>query len=227
MVLAIVRKDLRETRLFAALSLGLYFIYLSELTGMSRSVVSPVVEFILPVMSGEVADVPFVQGDFVGTYSLIGIALAIALGFRQSAWEPSQGTALYLLHLPLARRTIFLTKLLTGIGLLLVCTLLPILIYAIWASLPRTHPGPFEWSMTGEAFHVWLLMPLAYLGAFASGIRPARWVGSRLLPLGSVAIPGFFLYVLPHWWLIAFPLLVLVAAVLVSNILWEAETRDF
>jgi ABC-type transport system involved in multi-copper enzyme maturation permease subunit len=227
MVLAIVRKDLRETRLFAALSLGLYFIYLSELTGMSRSVVSPIVEFVLPVMSGVVADVPFVQGDFLGTYSLIGIALAIALGFRQSAWEPSQGTALYLLHLPLARRTIVLTKLLTGIGLLLACTLAPILIYATWAASPRTHPGPFEWSMTGEAFHVWLLMPLAYLGAFASGIRPARWVGSRLLPLASAAIPGGFLYILPHWWLIAFPLLLLVAAVLVSDILWESETRDF
>ena len=35
--------------------------------------------------------------------------------------------------------------------------------------------------MTGPAFQVWLLMPLAYLGAFASGIRPARWFGSRLL----------------------------------------------
>ncbi len=81
--------------------------------------------------------------------------------------------------------------------------------------------------MTGPAFHIWLLMPLAYLGAFASGIRPARWFGSRLLPLVSVAIPGIFLYILPHWWLIAFPLLLLVAAVLVSDILWEAETRDF
>ena len=33
MVLAIVRKELRETRLFAALALGLYLIYLSKLTG--------------------------------------------------------------------------------------------------------------------------------------------------------------------------------------------------
>ena len=89
--------------------------------------------------------------DFLTMYFFIGVALAIALGFRQSAWEPSQGTALYLLHLPLARRTIFLTKLLTGIGLLLVCTLLPILIYATWAAMPRTHPGPFEWTMTGPA----------------------------------------------------------------------------
>ena len=33
MVLAIVRKELRETRAFAALALGLYLIYVSNLTG--------------------------------------------------------------------------------------------------------------------------------------------------------------------------------------------------
>ena len=75
-------------------------------------------------MNAEPPDVPFVQGNFVTMLFFIGAALAITLGFRQSAWEPSQGTALYLLHLPLARRTIFLTKLTTGIGLLLACTLL-------------------------------------------------------------------------------------------------------
>ena len=102
----------------------------------------------------------------------IGVTLAIAVGFRQSAWEPSQGTALYLLHLPLRRRTIFLTKIATGISLLLLCTVLPIVVYATWASLPRTHPGPFEWMMTGPAFRLWLILPLVYLGEFASGIRP-------------------------------------------------------
>ena len=179
-------------------------------------------------MNAEAPDVPFVQGNFLTMLFFIGAALAITLGFRQSAWEPSQGTALYLLHLPLARRTIFLTKLSTGIGLLLACTLLPILIYATWAAMPGTHPGPFEWSMTGPAFQVWLLMPLVYLGAFASGIRPARWFGSRLLaPRIGGHCPALSWHVWPQWWLIAFPLLLLVAAVLVSDILWEAETRDF
>jgi len=119
------------------------------------------------------------------------------------------------------------TKLVTGIGLLLVCTLLPILLYATWAAMPGTHPGPFEWMMTGPALRAWLLMPLVYLGAFASGIRPARWFGSRLLPLASVALPAIFAYAFPLWWLIGFPVLLLVAAVLLSDILWEAETRDF
>ncbi len=226
MVLAIVRKELRETRAFAALALGLYLIYVSNLTGKWSPLLTPLLGW-APGMNAEAPDVPFVQDNFLTMFSFIGVALAITLGFRQSAWEPSQGTALYLLHLPLGRHTIFVTKLLTGVGLLLGCTLVPILIYATWAAVPGTHPGPFAWSMTGPAFHVWLFMPLVYLAAFASGIRPARWFGSRLLPLASVAFSSALLVFVPHWWLIAFPLLLVVAAVLVSDILWEADTRDF
>jgi ABC-type transport system involved in multi-copper enzyme maturation permease subunit len=226
MVLAIVKKELRETWVFAVLALVVYLIYLSNLTGhLERPPYSIFAR--LPGMTAETLDVPFVDERFVAILFCIGAALAITLGLRQSAWEPSQGTAQYLLHLPLTRRTIFLTKLTTGISLLLGCTLLPILIYAIWAAMPATHAGPFEWSMTRTAFLVWLHMPLAYLGAFASGIRPARWFGSRLLPLVSAALAGTILAVVAQWWPIALPLLLLVAAVLVSNILWEVETRDF
>jgi ABC-type transport system involved in multi-copper enzyme maturation permease subunit len=226
MVLTIVRKELRETRLFAALAVGLYVIYLCQLTGKGTTILSHTVWWV-PGMNVEPPDVPFVQDNSSTMLFFIGAALAIALGFRQSAWEPFQGTALYLLHLPLTRRTIFLTKLLTGIGLLLLCTLFPIVVYASWAAMPGTHPGPFEWSMTEPAIRVWLLMPLVYLGAFASGIRPARWFGSRLLPLFSVAFTGTLLAPLAQWRLIAFAFLLLAAAVLVSDILWEAETRDF
>ncbi len=226
MVLAIVKKELRETRVFAALALGLYLLYLSKMMGHWGSLYSWIFAWV-PGMDAEPPDVPFVGDPFVRILFYIGAALAITLGFRQSAWEPSQGTAQYLLHLPLKRRTIFVTKLTTGISLLLGCTLLPILIYAIWAAMPATHAGPFEWSMTWPAFQAWLVMPLAYLGAFASGIRPARWYGSRLLPLVSVAVAGSILAALAQWWPIALPLLLLVAAVLVSDILWEVESRDF
>jgi hypothetical protein len=226
MLLALVRKELREVRLFAALALAVYIIYLSRLTGVWGQ---PLVSMFgwIPGLNPEVPDVPFVEGTFLSMLFYIGAALAIALGFRQSAWEPSQGTSPVLLHLPLRRQTIFLAKLATGMAILLFCTLLPLLIYAVWAATPGTHAGPFEWSMTDDAFRTWLVMPLAYLGAFASGIRPARWFGTRLFPVVAAAVTGLFLYLLPHWWLIGLPLLILVAAVLVSDILWVAETRDF
>jgi ABC-type transport system involved in multi-copper enzyme maturation permease subunit len=226
MVLALVRKEVREIRAFAALALMLYLVYLSNLTGTGGPLLKVLVGFV-PGMNVTPAEIPFVEDNFHSMLFFIGAVLAITLGFRQSAWEPSQGTVQYLLHLPLSRRTIVLTKLLTGIGVVLACTVLPILIYATWAALPRTHPGPFEWMMTGDAFRIWVILPLVYLGAFASGIRPARWFGSRLLPLAAVGIPAMFSYVMPHWWLLGLPLVCLVAAALVSVILWETETRDF
>jgi hypothetical protein len=225
MIPALVRKELRETRAIVALALVVYLIYLMDLTGNGGPFTSLL--DLAPWTDRPPTDLPFVEGSFESMLFLTGVVLAIALGFRQSAWEPSQGTALYLLHLPLSRRAMMMTKVMTGLGLLLGCTLLPILLYAVWASRPGTHAGPFEWSMTASTFRNWLILPLFYLGAFASGIRPARWLGSRLLPLLAVILPAIILYAVPSWWLIGLPLLALIVAVLVSNILWEAETRDF
>ncbi len=226
MVGALIAKELRETRALTALAVAFYFILVSGVTKIQSRVFTPLFGWI-PGMSVDPDTIPFVSDEFGTTYCFIGAALAIALGFRQSAWEPSQGTALYLLHLPVGRRRIFLIKLMTGIGLLFVCTLIPIVSYAAWAATPGTHASPFEWSMTGSAFRIWLILPLVYLGAFASGIRPARWFGSRLLPLLAVAFPAVFCFAIAPWWLIGLPLLLLVMAALVSDILWEAATRDF
>ena len=172
-------------------------------------------------------DCPVRAGWIRDDYGFVAFSLAIALGFRQSVWELVQGTAPFLLHRPMSRHAIILSKLLAGAGLLLACTLVPILIYAAWAATPGTHPGPFEWSMTGPLVHIWLVMPLIYLGAFASGIRPARWFGSRLLPLSRGGHPRHLLQFCPRWWLIALPALLLATAVMISNIFLEAETRDF
>ncbi len=223
MVLAIVGKELRELRLIAALALLASGVYLSNLTGHWNEFLSYIFDW-LPSL-GRVAEVPFVWDEFSSSHGFIGFALAIALGFRQSVGERFFGAVPFLLHRPMSRRAIILTKLLAGAGLLMVCTLLPILIYGAWAATPGTHPGPFEWSMTAPVLQLWLTMPLVYLGAFASGIRPVRW-GAGLLPLVAVvtAAPLQFRF-LPPW--IAVPALLLLAAVMISNILLEAETRDF
>jgi len=173
MIRALAMKEWRETWAFGALALGVYLIYLGNLTGLGEPVLRSV-SWLIRGADGKPTELPFIQDNFASTVGFVGCLLAIALGFRQSAWEPHQGTSLYLLHLPLPRRTILATKVLTGIALLLACSLAPILLYGTWAAWPRTHPGPFEWSMTDAAFRAWAMTPLVYLGAFASGIRPAR-----------------------------------------------------
>jgi len=64
------------------------------------------------------------------------------------------------------------------------------------------------------------------LGAALSGLRLARWYGSRLMPLvGSGAI-ALVLAVLPWWWIGAGGAVVL-TIVLAAALLYVAQTRDF
>jgi hypothetical protein len=81
--------------------------------------------------------------------------------------------------------------------------------------------------MTGGAFRIWLVLPLFHLGAFASGIRPARWFGSRLLPLVSVGLPAILAVAVSWWWFVGVPILIASSAILIGDILWVVETRDF
>src|SRR5262249_47673485 len=153
---------------------------------------------------------------------MIGSCLALTIGFRQSCWEIRQGTSLYLLHLPIRRRTYYLAKLGTGIGVVLLSMALPILLYASWAASPGSHAAPFDWSFPFPSLRLCLITALFYLGAFASALRRARGIGSRFLPLAAVAIPAIFVFYLSS--VIGLPVLALVSAAYVSNILLDAAT---
>jgi ABC-type transport system involved in multi-copper enzyme maturation permease subunit len=232
MILAIVGKELRETWAYATLAVVLFLGRLNNYLGGCNSLLSKFFGWI-PGFSVCKSSPPFPfltagpGGYYEDSFGLMAIALAVVLGLRQSAWEPSRGTLHFLLQQPLSRRAIFLTKIATGIALVMLSTLVPILVYAGWAATPGTHASPFEWSMTWPTFRIWLVLPLVYLAAFATGIRPAAWYGTRLMPLVAVAIPAVFTDRLLSIPPLGVPLLILIAAGFTFAILSEAETRDF
>ena len=120
----------------------------------------------MPGIPAGTDSVPFAGSGFTEFFVLVAVVFAVALGFRQSAWESGRGTYLFLLHRPAARDTIFLTKLATGAGVLVLCSTLPVVLYGWWAAVPGHHPSPFDWSMTEYAWRLVFQMPLLYLGAF-------------------------------------------------------------
>src|SRR5262249_42921682 len=132
---ALALKELREVVGIAVAALVAYLALVVNLMG------AMMFSFV-PGMPQEPEEVPFVSGDFTGFLTLIAVAFAVALGFRQSAWESGRGTFLFLLHRPASRRAIFLTKLAMGAGVLFLCTGLPIALYAWWAAGPGHHPSP-------------------------------------------------------------------------------------
>jgi hypothetical protein len=224
MIRALALKELRETAGFAVLAVLANLSITAGMVGMQ-----PFARFLRKQRGG----VPFAETEFLQLLTLVAVALTLALGFRQAAWEANQGTYLHLLHRPLRRSAVFLTKLAVGVGLFIVCTALPILLYAWWAATPGTHPGPFEWSMTDPAWRLCFGMPLVYLGAFLSGLRPGRWYGTRLLPLAAAGALAGLLLLFPTMSLIRLPLtffipaLVVMYGLLITAICYVAETRDY
>jgi hypothetical protein len=219
-MMALMRKELREVFGIAAAALGCYLALVVSLMGTMAF-------YWVPGMPRGPEDVPFTSGDFMSVFTVISVVFAAALGFRQSAWESSRGTYLFLLHRPMRRATIFLTKLATGIAVFLFCSSVPIVLYAAWASMPGRHAGPFEWSMTDPAWQLAFVMPLLYLGAFLSGLRPARWFGTRLLPLAASIVLLVLVSVLPWWWYAGLPVALVLYGLLAANVCYVARVRDY
>ncbi len=217
---ALVLKELREVFGIAAIALGCYLALAVNAMG------ARVFDWV-PGMPAGTHEVPFVGSGFTTFFTFISVVFAAALGFRQSAWESARGTFLFLLHRPLRREAVFLVKLAMGIGVLLVCASLPIIAYGMWAAVPGHHASPFEWSMTASTWRLTFLLPLLYLGAFLSGLRPARWFGTRLLPLVAAILFLVLLYVMPWWWTVGLPLALLLYGLLAANVCFVGQVRDY
>lgn len=220
MIRALVTKELREVALLAALALVVELAIVSNLIGMKLFTW-------LIFVPTHPTPLPFVEQGFTSFIAVTGAILALALGFRQSYWETFRGTTLFLFHRPVSRTTILSIKLLTGLVLAMAVTALPILLYAGWAAADGTHAGPFEWSMTTPTWNLWSALPLVYLGAFASGIREARWFGSKLFPLIPACALVPLLQIIPWWWPLGFPIVCLLSLGYIGFITGIAAERDY
>lgn len=181
---AMIFKELREIRGIILLALAAYAFFITRITGC---------DFLLWGQRYP-SYVPFAFDHFSNWIAVISGIFAVALGFRQTLGESIAETYPFLLHRPADRRWLIGMKLLTGVTAFWVCAALPILIYALWAATPGTHPGPFFWSMTAGTWEILIRLPLFYLAAFLSGLRPGRWLGTRLLPLAA-SLTAFFFFV--------------------------------
>lgn len=231
MVKALMLKELREVRGIAVLALLIYaFLLTYAITPTLWWDYVPVArmwEYGRPSLTL----LPFIEDSFTPGFVVASAVLAVVLGLWQSTGETKRGTFAFLLHRPATRRQVIGMKLSVGVTVYLLCAAIPLLAYTFWAATPGTHAGPFEWSMSWPAWTRWWATTLVYSGAFLTGIRPARWYGTRFLPL-VVAVVGFAVSSgialnVPQ----AMPwvgLAVLAADIwLISAILFVTQTRDF
>jgi hypothetical protein len=219
MPIQVALKELRETAWIALVALAAYLYFLGGAIGVRL--------FPWRIAGDNYQYVPFVNGSLSGEFTKVAVCLAIGLGLWQTVVESRRGTFLFLLHRPVSRTAVIGTKLLVGAGLYLVCSAVPILIFAVLAATPGTHASPFEWSMTADVWETWITLTALYLGAFLSGIRPGRWFGTRLIPLAGAGLAVLVIVRLPWWLVFGLPALVVVGGVLLVGIFFVARTRDY
>jgi hypothetical protein len=173
--------------------------------------------------------VPFINGELLEYLGLTVGVLGLALGFWQTIGEDVRGTWPFWLHRPLPRERLIGVKVAVGLLLVAAAGAVPILVSGLWFSRPGTRAAPFYWWQTEAAWQFAIIGPLLYLGAFYSGLRDARWLGTRVLPLGAIAL--WLLFHVQFFWealpAIGFWVSALFDLLLLAAILDAARSRDF
>jgi ABC-type transport system involved in multi-copper enzyme maturation permease subunit len=126
-----------------------------------------------------------------GFWSMTGFFCAIyaaVLGWFQIHNERHRDLWAFLVHRPATRTEIFLGKTIAGLILYLLAFILPLTGYAIWALVPGNVAAPFEWIMLQPIAAQFLAGIVYYFAGMLTGLRQARWYGSRALGLGAALI---------------------------------------
>ncbi|HEX4413103.1 MAG TPA: hypothetical protein VH107_05700 [Lacipirellulaceae bacterium] len=214
---ALVIKELRESAGIVALAALAAVIMVTGMAGLP----------LLPFGVTGSDDFPFVSDTFLFYMGVVVGLLAVALGLKQSAWETGSGTYYFLLHRPVDRVTIFAIKVIIGITIVLGFGVAMILFYAAWAAAPGHSGVPFLWSMTFPSWRLLASLSIVYVGAFFSGIRPARWYGSRLGPVIAAGFVVAALALTSPWGWLTVAVTILFVAINLAAIFLYVNSRDY
>jgi hypothetical protein len=207
----LIRKELRENVKVAALGLVIYTLL-------------SVQNYRNCVVSAHGMAQPLTDGNFLmSTTWFCGIFSAV-LGWLQIYNERRPDLWAFLVHRPVTRTSIFLSKAIAGLSLYVLAAGLPLLGYIAWARLPGHVAAPFEPAMLRPAAILFLAGTVAYFAGLLTGLRQARWYGSRGLGLGVAALVLLRIGWLPAFWQ-SLVLLFIAEAILVAAV-WAAFRSD-
>lgn len=131
----------------------------------------------------------------------IGAVLAGgALGLLQTLPERRRDQWAFLLHRPVQPTWLFLGKAIAGLTLYGAATLLPLLAAALWMATPGHVAAPFQWKMLLPGIARILAGVSFYFAGMISGVRDARWYGSRALPFALAVICAIFVAQIWEFW---------------------------
>ena len=142
--------------------------------------------------------------------------VGLLLGLIQILPELRRDQWAFLVHRPASRTALFWGKALPGVSLYLVATALPLLALAAWDSLPGHQAAPFDWRFTLGGWAAILAGLSLYFAGLTTALRPARWYGSRALPVFAALLAPLAVGVVTELWQAALVCLTVTAALLAA-----------
>ncbi|HEX4795755.1 MAG TPA: hypothetical protein VH370_18335 [Humisphaera sp.] len=124
----------------------------------------------------------------------------LAMGFAQSWFEIRADNWGFVVHRPVHRAAIFAAKCVAGLLLLYVSLAAACAIAVIWATRPGNLPVPFQARMVLPMTADVLIGGCYYFAGMVLTLRRARWMGTRILPLGAPFLCSVFVYLATHFW---------------------------
>lgn len=142
--------------------------------------------------------------------------IGLALGLLQILPELRRDQWAFLVHRPASRTTLFWGKVIPGVCLYLAATILPLLGLAVWAAQPSHVPAPFDFRFTLAGWAAILAGLPFYFAGLLVALRPARWYGSRALPLLGALLAIWASDNLNEFWQVALICLLIAAVLLLA-----------
>jgi hypothetical protein len=148
--------------------------------------------------------------------SFIAAVFGAVLGFLQLYGESRDDRRALLLHRPLSRSQIFLSKIIAGVGLYLVAMGIPLACAVAWAATPGHIAAPFRWPLALPWLADILTGVVYYFAGMLIAQREARWYGSRALVLAAGFLCSFLVWSMPEFWHAVSAIVIMAAMVAVA-----------
>ena len=135
------------------------------------------------------------QRDFrnplpVEAWGVICPVMAGMIALAKAYKDKRQGTWPLLAHLPVPRTRVVFGRFYAGLLMYLIFTLFPMLLMALRLMTPGVWPGPVNLGTVTPLIYPVLGGIGVYTIAFYAAFRPARWYGTKLLPLSGALVAG-------------------------------------
>lgn len=153
-----------------------------------------------PMFPGQFDATHILSESFLVMTTVGGALFAGLIGFGQVIFEGRPDQWAFLVHRPIPRSQIFFGKAVAGLALYFLGFGIPLAAIVIWASLPGSSPAPFEWRMALPALADLLNGTVYYFAGMLTGLRQARWYGSRCLGILAALSATFGVIMFSNFW---------------------------